>query len=90
MLTRRRLFGAAALAGLGAAVLATGLGTVPLDARAAAKEIRGPETGRATAPTRPGPPNIFEKEDRLQGGARLFHLRAGRLLTKLRTAPGNL
>ena len=45
MLTRRRLFGAAALAGLGAAVLAIGLKTNPLDASAAAKKIR--EIGRA-------------------------------------------
>ena len=86
MLTRRRLFGAAALAGLGTAVLAIGLGAVPLDARAAAKEIRvlnwqgyGTDETWAT--------DIFEKKT----GYKVVHdyfTSEQEMLTKLRTAPG--
>jgi len=86
MLTRRRLFGAAALAGLGAAVLAIGLGANPLDARAAAKEIRvlnwqgyGTDETWATG--------MFEKKT----GYKVVHdyfTSEQEMLTKLRTAPG--
>lgn len=86
MLTRRRLFGAAALAGLGAAVLAIGLGANSLDARAAAKEIRvlnwqgyGTDETWAT--------DMFEKKT----GYKVVHdyfTSEQEMLTKLRTAPG--